>query len=112
MRHQAHRADIGVEIHLAAHAEQDFLGVNVRRDARVAEGADENGVEIAGQSGEAIGRDGDFIGEVTVGSPVERGHFDRGANGPHDIHSLRDDFLPDPVAGDYGNSLLAHANRR
>jgi len=69
-------------------------------------------VEIAGQSGEAIGRDGDFIGEVTVGSPVERGHFDRGANGPHDIHSLRDDFLPDPVAGDYGNSLLAHANRR
>ena len=70
---QPHRADIGVQVHLAAHAQQDFLRVNVGGHARIAEGADQDGVEIPGQGSEAIRRDRNFVGEIAVGSPVERG---------------------------------------
>src|SRR6266403_1138535 len=69
--HQTHRPDIGVQVHLAAHAAEDFFGVNVRRHARIAECSDQDGVEIPGQGSEAICRDRNFVGEIAVGSPVE-----------------------------------------
>ena len=54
---QAHRADVGVQIHFEAHAQQDFFGVNVRGDTRIAKGTYQNRIEIAFQHGEATGRD-------------------------------------------------------
>ena len=55
---QADRAHVGIEIHLEAHAEQNFFGVDIGLDARIAEGADEDGVEIASEHGEAVRRNG------------------------------------------------------
>ena len=57
------------------------------------------------QRGEAVRRDGNSVGEIAVGSPVERGQFDWRAGGLHDLHSLRNDFFSDAVAGDHGNTL-------
>ena len=37
---QTYRPDIGVQVHLGAHAEQDFFRVNVRRHARIAKSTD------------------------------------------------------------------------
>ena len=68
---QPHRPDIGVQVHFAAHAQQDFSCVNIGGHARIAEGADQDGVEIARQGGEAVRRNGNFVGEIAVGSPVE-----------------------------------------
>ena len=84
--------------------------MNVRRHARIAEGADQDGVEISCQGSEAIWRDGNSVGEITVGSPVERGQFDWRTGGLHDFYSLRNDFFSDAVTGYHGNTLgQAHA---
>ena len=80
---QAHGAHVGVEIHFEAHAEQDFFGMNIRFDAGIAEGSGKDCVEVAGEHGEAIGRDGGAITEVAVGAPVEFGELDVGARDPN-----------------------------
>jgi hypothetical protein len=107
---QAHRPDVGVQVHLAAHAQQNFPRMKVGGHARIAKRADEDGIEIAGQGREAVRWDRNFVGEIAVGSPVERRQFDRGPCGIYDLYGLRDDFFPDPVPGNYGNMLgRAHA---
>ena len=68
---QAHRAHVGVQVHLEAHAQQDFLGMNVRRHAGIAERADEDGVEVARQHLKAAGGNRGAVGEVAVGAPIE-----------------------------------------
>ncbi len=68
---QPHRAYIGVEIHLEAHAEENLFGMDVRRDARITERTDKDCVEIAGKHGKAVGRNGCAITQVTVGAPIE-----------------------------------------
>ena len=50
--------------------------------ARVAECAQQDGVEIAFQHGKAVGRDGDAIGEIAIGAPVKMGQLDLGAERP------------------------------
>ena len=79
---QAHRANVGVQVHLEAHAEQNFFGVDVGLDAGIAESADQDGVEVARQHGEAIGRDGGLVAQITIGTPVEFGQFNRRARTP------------------------------
>ena len=56
--------------------------MDIRRHARVAECTEQNGVEIAGQHGEAVRRDGDAIGEIAIGAPVEMGELDVGTARP------------------------------
>src|ERR1019366_4619219 len=102
---QSDWADIGVEVHLAAHAQQDFLRMNVRGHARIAEGPDQDGVEIPGQGREAVRWYCNFVGEIAVGSPVERGQFDCSTSGFYDFYSLRNNFFSDPVTGNHRNTL-------
>ena len=103
---QTHRAHVGVQVHLEAHAQQDFLGMNIRGHARIAERAQQDGVEIAFQHGEAVRRDGDAVRQVAIGAPVEMGHLDVGARGLDDFHGLGDDFRADAVSGNDGDTLL------
>src|ERR1019366_8088657 len=93
--------DIGVEVHLAAHTEQNFFGMNIGRNARIAECANQDGIEVARQDGEAVGRDGGLIGEIAVDSPVERRQFESSTRGLHDFYSLRDDLFSDSIAGNH-----------
>ena len=65
----------------------------------VAEGADEDGVEIARQHVEAVGGNGGAVDEVTVSAPVKGGELDRRAAGANDFESVRNHFLADAVSG-------------
>ena len=60
----------------------------------------EDGVEVAGEHGESVGRDGGFVFEIAVGAPVEVGEGDGRAGGLDRLYGLRNDFLADAVAGD------------
>ena len=106
---QAHGTNVGVEVHLEAHAEQDFLGMDVGLDARIAEGAGEDGVEIAAEHGEAVGRDGHAVAQIAVGAPVEFAQLDIGSGGPNHFESLRNYFLANSVSGNDGNAFLRQA---
>ena len=108
---QAHGTNVGVEVHFEAHAEQNFLGMNVGFDARVAEGAGEDGVVIAGEHGEAIGRDGGSVAQVAIGAPVEFAHLDIGSGGANHFESLRNYFLADSVSGNHGNAFFGRLLR-
>ena len=79
--------------------------MNVRGDAGISERADEDGVEVTGESCEAVGWDGGAVFEVTVGSPVEIGEVERRAGSFDNPDCLRDYFLADAVAGNDGDSL-------
>src|ERR1700674_92567 len=110
--HQPYRPDIGKQVHLAAHAQQDFLRMNVRGHARIAESADQYGVEIPIQHSEAIRRDRSFVGEVVIGSPVEAGYRQIRTGSLDHSYRLRNDLFPDAITGNHGNSshsYCAHA---
>ncbi len=102
---QAHGAHVGVEIHLEAHAQQDFFGVNVGLHARIAECADQDRVEIAAEHGEAVGRNGGLVAQIAVGAPVEIGELHGRARGLNHVYRLRNHFLADAVARDDGDAL-------
>ncbi len=96
---QLYRAHVGVEIHLETHAQQNFFGVNVGGHAGIAERADKDGVEVAGQHVKAVGWDGGAVDEVAVGSPIEEGELDGGARGANHFKRVGNDFLADAVSG-------------
>ena len=79
--------------------------MNVGGYTWIAEGAHKNGVEIAGQHLEGVGRDGGAVAEVAVGAPVEAGELDGRAAGANDFESVRNDFLADTVSGNDGDAL-------
>ncbi len=66
---------------------------------RIAQRADEDGVEVARQHVKAIGRDCGSVDEIAVGSPVEGGELDGRSRGAHHIQRVRDHFLADAVSG-------------
>jgi folate-binding protein YgfZ len=103
---QSHRTHVGIEIHLEAHAEQNFFGMNVGLDPRITKSPYEDRIEVAGQHGEAIGRNGCAIAQIAVRSPIEVSEFDRSARGLNHAHSQRDDFLADAVSRDDGDALF------
>ena len=87
--------------------------MNIRRHARIAKRAHQDGIKVAGKHGEPIGRDSDAIGEIALRAPVKRRQVDRGLGGHDDLNGFGDDFPPDPVSGDEGDALfLAHGRKR
>src|SRR5208282_4457426 len=70
--------------------------------------ADQDGVEIPCQGGEAVRWNRNFVGEITVGSPVERRQFNCSTGGLHDSYGLRNHFFSDPVTGNHGNTLHSY----
>src|SRR5690348_14878926 len=80
--------------------------MDVGLHAGIAEGTDQDGVEVAGQRGKSIGRDGGLVAEVALGSPIEVGHFDCCARGFDHANCLWNDLFADAIARDYGDALL------
>src|ERR1700678_542124 len=103
---QPHRTHVGVEVHLEAHAQQNFFGVDVGFDAGIAEGAGKNRVKVALQHGEALGRHGHAVAEIAVGAPVEFAHLDIGARCPDHFESLRNYFLANPIPGNDSDTFF------
>ena len=79
--------------------------MDIALDPGIAEGTDQDGIEVAGQHGESIRRNGGLIAEVAVCAPVKFGEVKRGPGGLHHFYSLRDHFLANAVAGNYGDAL-------
>src|ERR1700674_4621216 len=110
---QAHWTHVSVEIHFEAHAQQDLFGMNIRGDARIAEGAPQDSIEVALQHGEAVGWDGDAVCQIAVSAPIKLGCFDIRAGGSNDLDRFRDDFFPDAVSGNNGDTFLeTHGKKR
>src|SRR5271165_5608311 len=110
---QAYGTDIGVKVHLEAHAQQDFFGVDVGGHARIAQRADEDGVEIAGQHLEAVGWNRAAVRKVAVRAPVEAGELHWRAAGTDHFDGVGDHFLADAIPGNNCNALvLRHGRRR
>ena len=80
--------------------------MDVRGHAGIAQGAEQDGVEIARQHGEAVGGDGGAVLEVAVGAPVEVRELERRAGGGQHLDGFRGDFFADAVAGNDGDLLL------
>ena len=102
---QADRAHVSVKVHFEAHAEQNFLGMNIGLHTWVAEGSDQNGIEVAGQHGESIRRNRRLVAQEAVGAPIEFGQIDGCSRGLDRVHSLRDNFFADAVAGYHGDAF-------
>jgi hypothetical protein len=51
-------------------------------------------------------RDSDTVSKITISAPVELTQLDRGTCRLHDPYSLRNDFLPDAIPGNNGDTLL------
>ena len=66
----------------------------------------QDGIKVASQHGEAIGGNGNAVGEVASGAPVELGGFDGGTRGLDNLYGLADDFGADAVSGNDGDAFF------
>ena len=83
--------------------------MDVGLHARIAERADQDGVEIAAQHGEAVRRNRDLVAQIAIGAPVEMGQCHLSAGGLNYLDRLWDDFLTDAVTGNNGDTLFVAA---
>ena len=102
------RAQVDVLVELEAQAEEDALLQDAGRDVGVADGAEEDGVELAqlvdGAVGERFaGAQVAFAAEVVGGRLV--GEAGRVGGGLQDLEAFADDFGACAVAGDYCYSV-------
>src|SRR5208283_5347202 len=82
------RAHVYVEVETEAQAEQDVQSVLVGRHAGIADGAEQDGVEVAAQHFDRAGGQRDAFAKEAAGGPIEIGEFgcsrprgERGAQG-------------------------------
>ena len=73
---QFHRPGVDVEIELEAQAQQNVGGVLIDGHARVAQRAEEDGVEFIAKHFDGAGGQRDAFPEVLVGAPVELDELD------------------------------------
>ena len=109
---QPDRTHVRVEVHLEAHAQQDFLGVDISRHARIAERTHEDGVEVAGQHLKAVRRNSNAIDQIPVGAPVKVGELDGRTTSADDFDGVGDNFLANAVSGNDCDAFLEHGRRR
>ncbi len=106
-------AGVDKEIEFEAEAEKDVGGVLIRGDARIAESAEEDGVEFVAEHFDGALRKGDVFAEEFVGAPIEVNELEgaivfecRSLNG---FDGDRCHFLADAVAGDDGDAGVGAA---
>ncbi len=73
--------------------------MDIRRHARIPEGASENGIKVARQHGEAVRRNGHPVREITVSTPIEVAQFHSRAARLDSLDRVGDNFFADPVSG-------------
>ena len=87
------------------YAQQDFFSVNVGDDAWDSEGPDEDRVEFTIELGESVWRDGNAIGGYRSAPQSELGECG-GTSCFKNSDGLRDDFTPDSVTRQNGDTLF------
>src|SRR3970040_2095969 len=104
------RAKIDVEIELETHSEEDISGVLHGRDARVAEGADKDGITFPAQCLKGAGGEADAVAKITLRSPIKMNQLEvLAANPRHRFENLdrfSRDVHADAVSGDNRNAPL------
>src|SRR5262245_19766668 len=86
--------------------------MNIGRNARIAKGTDENGVEVPSQHGEAVLRNSRTVGQIAGGAPVKRRGLDRSAGSRESFDCLGDYVWADSISGNDRDSFgLAHEQR-
>ena len=116
---EPHRAEIDVQVELESYPEEDVARVPHVGDARIAERADENRVEIVAQHRVAVGRQADPGLEVMTGAVGQQLEVEAAAEGlacrAHRLHRFGGDVNADAVSGnhcDAHGSGLAIGNGR
>ena len=103
---QLHRPVVDIEVQLEARAQQDIARVPVVRNARVAEGADEDRVERP-ERVVAVRGNRDAGLQVVIRTPRQMLELERPpeplADGLDDLHSFGSHFPADAVAGNDGD---------
>src|SRR6516225_6761896 len=79
--------------------------MDVGGHARIAEGAQQDGVEITTQLFETIGSNRSAISQVTVSAPIEISQVESHTHGFDDFYSLGHNLLTDPISGNHRNSF-------
>ena len=79
--------------------------MDIAGNARIAESAGEDGVEVAPKHGEAVGRDSRTVAKIAVGAPVEFAELNVGPRCLDGLESLGDDFLSYSISGNDGDTL-------
>jgi len=101
-------AGVDVEVELETQAEEDVCSVLVGRDAGIAEGAKEDGVELVAKEFDRAFGEGDVFAEVFVGAPVELDEFEGavapGGGGADDLDGYGGHFPADAVARNNGDA--------
>jgi folate-binding protein YgfZ len=100
--------DVRVEIHLEAHAEKNLFSVDVGFDAWIAEGSDENRIEVTIQHLKSIGGDSGSVFQIAVSAPVKRRELHLGCRRANHLERCGDDFFPYSVTWDDCDPLLCH----
>jgi len=81
--------------------------------ARVTERADQDGVEVSGKIRESVLWDRGAIAQIAISAPIESRQVDGYAACFNHLGGLRDNFFPNPVAGNDSNpSFRAHGKVR
>ncbi len=106
-------AGIDEKVELKAQTEQDVRGVLIGGHAGIAEGAEENGVELIAHHFNGARRKGDVFAEIFVGAPVELDELDGavalGSRGIDALDGDGRDFLADAIAGNDGDARAGTA---
>ena len=105
---QRHRPIVHVQVERDPHAEQDVASVTVVGDAWIADGAEEDGIEVPGQLRVAIGGKGDSGGQKVIGAVRQRLDLDLPTEGishrAQDLDDFGGDVATDAVAGNERDS--------
>jgi len=106
-------AGVHEEIKLEAQAEEDVGGVLIGRNAGIAKGAEEDGVEFVAQHLDGTGGKSDIFAKESVGAPVKVDEFEGaivfGGGGLDGFDGDGSNFLTDAVAGDDGDARVRTA---
>lgn len=106
-------AGVHEKIEFEAQAEEDISGMLIGGDARIAESAEEDGVEFVLEHFDGTFRERDFFAEIFVGGPVEFDEFDAAVmfrgGGLDGSNADGSDFFADAVAGNDGDAGVGTA---
>ena len=106
------RASIHKQIEFAAKPQENVRGVLIRRNARIAESAEKDGIEFVSEHLDGTCRKRDTLTQEFVSAPIEFDELDLSAcrlifapnDGANGFDRFRRDFLSDAVAGNHSDA--------
>src|SRR5438132_3189985 len=106
---QTHRPDVRVQIQTESQREQDLGGMTLIRDTRIAHRSEQNRLEILAKHFKRARWQRNAFFQVFLSAPIELDEFQPRAeyfiDTTQHAHGLASDVNPDPVSGNYCDSL-------